>query len=100
MLALILALLFTAASASIPGTQPQLATRGDEVILVVARESGVGILRSTDAGRTFVEATPIEVAGRMSAGRHRGPRVTRTADADTASMPVLMSGLIISVATA
>ncbi|BCS32343.1 hypothetical protein TBR22_A15530 [Luteitalea sp. TBR-22] len=69
------------APAPVPGTQPQLATRGDEVVLVVARGTRVGVLRSTDAGRTFAEATAIEVAGHMSAGRHRGPRVTLAADA-------------------
>ena len=73
--------LFLAGVALIPGQQPQLARDGDRVVMVVARDGSVAVLHSEDAGRSFAEATPIPVAGRMSAGMHRGPRVavTRTA---------------------
>jgi hypothetical protein len=65
-------------AAAITGHQPQLAQERDRVYLVVARDAQVGVLRSGDAGRSFVEATPIAVTGRMAAGMHRGPRVAVT----------------------
>lgn len=77
MLTFLLALI-VASTTGIAGQQPQLAHERDRVYLVVAREGQVGVLRSRDAGRSFVEATPIAVAGRMSAGMHRGPRVAVT----------------------
>lgn len=80
MLAAFLAL-FVAGVVAIPGQQPQLARDGDRVFMAVARGGTVGVLHSEDAGRSFTEASPITVEGRMSAGMHRGPRiaVTRTA---------------------
>ena len=60
------------------GQQPQLARDGNRTFLVVARDRQVAILRSTDAGRSFHEATPIKVEGHMAAGMHRGPRVVVT----------------------
>jgi hypothetical protein len=77
MLVLLIAALLST-SFTIPGTQPQLARDGDRVFLAVARGTQVGVLRSTDAGRTFREATPIPVAGRMAAGMRRGPRLAVT----------------------
>ena len=77
MLTLILALLL-AASSGIAGQQPQLARLENDVFLVVARDAQVGVLRSRDAGRSFTEATPIAVPGKMSTGMHRGPRVVAT----------------------
>ena len=64
--------------AAVPGQQPQMAHDGDRTFLVVAREHQVGILRSTDAGRSFREAAPIHIEGHMAAGMHRGPRVAVT----------------------
>lgn len=77
MLALLLAL-WLAPGAVISGQQPQLARIGNDVFVVVARDAQVGVLRSRDEGRSFTEATPIAVTGRMSAGMHRGPRVAAT----------------------
>lgn len=70
--------LIVAAATAIPGQQPQLAHERERVYLVVARDGQVGVLRSSDAGRSFAETTPIAVTGRMSAGMHRGPRVAVT----------------------
>ena len=66
---------------AVPGHQPQMARDGERTFLVVARDRRVGVLKSSDAGRTFREATPIHVSGRMAAGLHRGPRVAVTSTA-------------------
>jgi hypothetical protein len=63
---------------ALAGQQPQLAHDGDRTFLVVARDQQVGVLRSTDGGRSFREASPIRVAGHMASGMHRGPRVVVT----------------------
>jgi uncharacterized protein YfiM (DUF2279 family) len=70
-----------AAAVTIPGQQPQLAHEGNRTFLVAAHEQRVVVRRSENGGRTFRNATPIAVDGRMAAGMHRGPRVavTRTA---------------------
>lgn len=80
MSALLIALLLLAGT-TMPGQQPQLAHDGDRTVLVAGRDSQVTVHRSSDAGRTFAEATPIAIDGRMAVGMHRGPRVavTRTA---------------------
>jgi hypothetical protein len=70
--------LILAANTAIAGQQPQLAHDQGRVYLVVAREGQVGVLRSSDEGRSFRQVTPIAVSGRMSAGMHRGPRVAVT----------------------
>jgi len=75
---LILLALVIGLGPAVVGQQPQLAHDGDRTFLVVARGEQVGVLRSTDAGRSFREATPIHVAGHMAAGLHRGPRVVVT----------------------
>jgi hypothetical protein len=75
-----------ATSLTIPGTQPQLAHEGARVFLAVARGTQVAILRSTDAGRTFLDATPIVPAGRMAAGMRRGPRIAVTSSAVLVSL--------------
>ena len=77
MLTTLLALLM-AAGPTVPGTQPQLTHDGDRTFLVVARDHQVAVLRSTDAGRTFRDAAPIQIAGTMAAGMHRGPRIAVT----------------------
>ena len=78
MLSLLVSLLL-AATLTTPGTQPQLAHEGDRVVVAVARGDRIGVLRSTDAGRTFRETAPIVPAGRMAAGMRRGPRAAVTA---------------------
>ncbi|HTV01249.1 MAG TPA: sialidase family protein [Luteitalea sp.] len=75
---LLLVSLLLAATLTTPGTQPQVAHDGDRVVVTVARGDRIGVLRSTDAGRTFREATSIVPAGRMAAGMRRGPRVAVT----------------------
>jgi hypothetical protein len=72
------ALLLMATGSTVPGIQPQLAHEGDRTFLVTARDRQVAVRRSTDAGRTFRDASPIQVAGAMAAGMHRGPRVAVT----------------------
>jgi hypothetical protein len=73
----LLALLIGAGPA-LTGQQPQLASHGARTFLVVARDQRIGILRSTDEGRSFRETTPIQVQGHMAAGMHRGPRAAVT----------------------
>jgi hypothetical protein len=85
MLTLLIATLI-ATSLTIPGTQPQLAHEGARVFLAVARGTHVAILRSSDAGRTFLDATPIVPAGRMAAGMRRGPRIAVTSSAVLVSL--------------
>jgi hypothetical protein len=85
MLTLLIATLI-ATSLTIPGTQPQLAHDGARVFLAVARGTQVAVLRSTDAGRTFLDATPIVPGGRMAAGMRRGPRIAVTSSAVLVSL--------------
>ena len=64
-----------------PGQQPQLAAHASRVFLAAAQNNRVLIRRSTDAGRTFRDATPIAPSGRMAAGMRRGPRIAVTGSA-------------------
>jgi hypothetical protein len=60
------------------GTQPQLASSAGRVYLAFGRGDVIGVARSGDEGATFDPPVPLPVTGRVSLGRHRGPRMAAT----------------------
>jgi len=60
------------------GLQPQLAKLGDRVFLAYGQDNLISVLSSRDGGQTFGRAITLTVAGRVSLGMHRGPRIAAT----------------------
>lgn len=77
-MALAVALLTAPAPTSFPGVQPQLAVVGDRVYVAFGLGDSVSVARSDDRGETFGTPSRLPLAGRLSLGMHRGPRVAAT----------------------
>lgn len=73
-----LAALVAAAAITISGTQPQLAAFGSQLYLAFGRGDTVHVARSSDGGRSFGAPVALPTTGRLSLGRHRGPRIVVT----------------------
>jgi hypothetical protein len=83
----LLALLLGANTAAWTGTQPRLARSGERVFLTFVRDNTIQVLQSNDGGDTFTERAAVPVAGKLSAGMRRGPRIAVTGKA------VLVTGI-------
>lgn len=63
------------AEATLPCRQPQLAATGTAVYIACGTPAAILVARSDDGGRTFGAPARIAVAGHLSFGNHRGPRI-------------------------
>jgi hypothetical protein len=70
--------LLPTAPTSFPGVQPQLAATGDRVYLAFGLGDTINVARSDDRGEAFEPPVRLPLAGRLSLGMHRGPRVAVT----------------------
>ncbi|MBL8210576.1 MAG: exo-alpha-sialidase [Bryobacterales bacterium] len=61
--------------------QPQLATDGKRVGVAFGAGQTVFFASSVDQGRTFAKPVAVSQTGKLSLGRHRGPRLAFTPDA-------------------
>jgi hypothetical protein len=75
MIGLALGVYLTAAVAMLPGVQPQLAESDGRVYLVYGQGDTIHVARSDDAGETFGAPVRLPTTGKLSLGRHRGPRI-------------------------
>lgn len=64
-----------AAEATLPCRQPQLAATATAVYVACGTSDAILVARSVDGGRTFAAPARIAVAGHLSLGNHRGPRI-------------------------
>jgi hypothetical protein len=62
-------------SPTAPNHQPQLAAAYGQVALTFAAGNSIYFASSPDQGRTFSKPTKVADAGKLAAGRHRGPRI-------------------------
>lgn len=77
---LVLVLALAAASSvsaevTLPCRQPQLAAAADVVYIACGTPTAILVARSVDGGRTFAAPARIAIAGHLSLGNHRGPRI-------------------------
>jgi hypothetical protein len=80
-LALLLTLRLTPDSAELPLKQPQIAAKGDTVVLAYGAGNSVFFARSDNAGKTFSKAVKVGDGGYLALGMHRGPRIVMAGDA-------------------
>jgi Neuraminidase (sialidase) len=74
-LGLLLAIKILPSTTDVAFKQPQLASTGDMVGIVMGSGNDIYYTYSKDDGETFSRPSKIETKGRMPLGRHRGPRV-------------------------
>lgn len=72
--------------------QPQLATDGNRVGVAFGAGNTVFFASSADQGRTFSKPVTVSQTGKLSLGRHRGPRLAFTKDAIVISAIVAQKG--------
>jgi hypothetical protein len=75
---LVIALLGASAAVVFPGVQPQLSSVGDDVYLTFGQGHVISVVRSTDGGETFGRPSQLLIAGKLSLGMRRGPRIAAT----------------------
>ena len=76
-----MALLAASPAAVFPGVQPHLASLGDDVYLTFGQGNVISVVRSVDGGETFGRPSQLSVAGKVSLGMRRGPRIAATSGA-------------------
>jgi hypothetical protein len=74
-LALLLALKIVPATTDVAFKQPQIASTGDRLGLTFGAGNDLYYSFSDNEGETFSRPAKIETKGRLSLGRHRGPRI-------------------------
>jgi photosystem II stability/assembly factor-like uncharacterized protein len=60
--------------------QPQLATDGKRIVVAFGAGHNVYFSASNDQGKTFSKPVIVSQSGKLSLGRHRGPRIALTRD--------------------
>jgi hypothetical protein len=60
---------------AVPYRQPQLAVDGQQVAVAFGSGNAVHFASSVDGGATFSSAVKVAEEGKLSLGRHRGPRI-------------------------
>jgi hypothetical protein len=73
--ALLFALKFASPAPDIKYQQPQVASLGDQIGLTFATGDQIFYAWSANDGQTFSRPSMLPVAGKLSLGRHRGPRI-------------------------
>jgi hypothetical protein len=89
-LAIALATVVPSAAPSFSGAQPQLAAAGNRVYLAFGSGDAIRVARSDDRGATFGAAATLPAGGKLSLGRHRGPRIVST---DAAVLVTAIAGV-------
>ena len=74
-LGLLLALKIVPPTTDLAFKQPQIASNGDMIGLAFGAGNDIYYSFSTNDGETFSRVSRIETKGKMSLGRHRGPRI-------------------------
>ena len=77
-LLLLLAIQLAPVAPESPNRQPQLASYGNTIGVTYGSGDTVYFAASTDAGRTFSPPVIVSSTGKLSLGRHRGPRLAFT----------------------
>lgn len=92
LLAIALAVTIAPPAEDIAFRQPQLATRGEQVAVTFGSTDRVHFALSRDGGKSFSAPVLVAAEGKLSLGRHRGPRIAFAGDAIVISAVVGKAG--------